>query len=1400
LSADLPQTDAAAPATPKAAPRRRRWIPSRRHVHKWVLVVSAVTLLLLTIVAGTVRFGIRTESGRAFAMRFIEGLKIGRYGRLHVEGLQGDLFGSFTVRRLSVRDERGDWIRASNLAVTWRPMELSARRVHVERIRAEVIQVLRRPIQTPPSGEPPRPMSVSVAVDDLRTRLETLPAFSSALGIWDVTGQADFLKGGLTTARLDAQSRLHVGDGLRLALRLEPEGRLLMQADAVEASGGAMAGSIGLPANQRLFVRGRVDGRVDGEGRLSIVAESGNIRPVVASGAWGPNGATLDAKFLLDASALTAGYAARVGPDATVKLRAAPLREGVYRVEGTVVAREAQIALNGPVDWRRRRAEGVNLRVAVSALERWVGAVHAGPTRFNGVLTGAVDRWRYQGRMEIDRFNQFGFSAARMAGPAIVSRVPGDTRLQTDLSVVGGAGRGLVPGLLGPAPRIRLDGSRLRQGRLLARDLHITGAGMEVDATGDRTLLGGLALKGTIALSRLERAHAGAKGTVRASWTADQRGLSPWSVRFDAKGTEFASGYPEIDRLLGTAPRFLGQATYGAEGLAIQDSDLTGDKAQAAIKGTLLRDLSLAMDVDWRASGPFTAGPVEIAGEATGTGHITGALGAPTLDLSADLASMDFGRLVVTPAHLTLLLATEGGMNGRVAVTGASTYGPARAAAAFRFIPGGIALSEIDADAGGVKTSGALTLRDGAPSTADLVIDAGPGALLSGGRLQGAVRIAEAPGGPTARINLNGQNLAAPGLGGPLKTLRLIAEGPWARLPFNVQAEAEGAVAWKFAGDGVMTQSETPSGAVRDIALSGSGTVRQAPVRTLEPIRLHLAPGETSVRLRASVGEGRVNLDARQAGETMEARGDVAGLAMATFAEDYVGRLTGAFTLNGQGQRLGGTLDAAIRDGRNRDAPESVALNGRVRAVLADTRVQIDASATNAQGLTSELGLNLPAEASAAPFRIALIRNQPVRGSFSAEGELRPLWDLLIGGGRTLSGRGVARGTIAGTLADLDASGQASLAGGRFQDAATGLDLQDLALAASFGESAIRVDRFSGQDGQGGLVSGSGAINLNRGGASTFTLDLQRFQLIDNDLAKASASGQVTVTRDAAGKAKLEGAITIVRADITAQPPVPTGVTPLDVIEINRPVSDRAQFRVRPPGPQVALDVKITAPRGVFVRGNGLDIEFSVDAHVGGATGSTLLTGTARVVRGNYQFAGKRFEFDERSLVRLGPRAELIRLDLTAVREDPTLTAVVRIEGTAARPEITLSSQPILPQDEVLSQVLFGRTASQLTPLETAQLASALTSLATGGGLDVLGGLRELAGLDRLALGGDAEGQATVSGGKYLTDDIYLELTGGGRNGPTAQVEWRVRRNFSIVSTVGTRGDARLSIRFRRGR
>src|SRR6185436_20123063 len=122
------------------------------------------------------------------------------------------------------------------------------------------------------------------------------------------------------------------------------------------------------------------------------------------------------------------------------------------------------------------------------------------------------------------------------------------------------------------------------------------------------------------------------------------------------------------------------------------------------------------------------------------------------------------------------------------------------------------------------------------------------------------------------------------------------------------------------------------------------------------------------------------------------------------------------------------------------------------------------------------------------------------------------------------------------------------------------------------------------------------------------------------------------------------------------------------------------------------LDVKLKAPRRVYLRGRGLDVELSLDAHVGGVTTRPDLSGTARVVRGEYDFAGKRFQFDEAGVVYLSTNPENIRLQLDAVRDDPTLSVTVRIRGSAARPEITLASTPSLPDDEILSQVLFGRS------------------------------------------------------------------------------------------------------------
>ncbi|MEO7025959.1 MAG: translocation/assembly module TamB domain-containing protein, partial [Caulobacteraceae bacterium] len=962
----------------------------------------------------------------------------------------------------------------------------------------------------------------------------------------------------------------------------------------------------------------------------------------------------------------------------------------------------------------------------------------------------------------------------------------------------GGAGRGLLAAWLGARPSAAADVERLGDGRLLFRSLRLEGPGGFVAARGGRGLLGGLTLNGSARLANLAAARAGASGAVAANWSASQGGVGkPWTFGFDAAAARFASGLgAEIDRLLGPSPRLRASGDWSPSRLAISDAVLTGAAGSASGAGTVGAGGALAIKLAWTARGPLTVGPVTIGGAASGSGDVVGSLTQPRADVIADFASVDALGTALRKAHLVLTFERQpSAANGRFALAAATDYGPAHAAAAFRLAPGGLDLTGINVAGAGVQLAGAAALRQGEPSSADLTFALSRGEFLTAGHASGRLKIIEAAGGPRVDLEARADEAVLPG-GAAISTLRLSAAGPWARLPYRASAEglAIGAP-WSLKGSGLLLQA----GASHDLSFAGAGRLRNIDVRTLAPARVTFGPEGQSAHMRLAVASGRAQVDLSRHGEEIAANARLENLGLNLLNPDLVGRFDANLAARGHGETLTGDLEAKLAGAGGRDLRGAAPVDGTITARLVPGRLLMSAALGNSQGLSARGEVSLPAVASAAPFRIALARKQAMRGDFAIDGELKPVWDLMMGADRSLAGRVVASGTLAGTLADPRVTGAATLDRGAFHDSGTGLKLRDVSLRAVLADNAVDVATFKADDGGRGTMAGSGRLSLERAGASNLTVALSGFRLIDNDLAQATGSGRINLERGGDGRVKLAGALMIDRAQISPNPPVATGVTPMEVVEVHRPREMEERFAPRAASaPPIALDVSLRAPRGIFVKGRGLDLELSLDAHVRGTTAAPILTGVARVVRGDYDFAGQRFRIDDTGVVQLGSTAEAIQLDLTATRENPTLTAVVRIQGTAAKPTITLTSTPALPQDEVLSQVLFGASASQLSPLQAAQLASAVSGLATGGGFDVIGGLRNLAHLDRLAIGGDATTGSTIAGGKYITDTVYLELTGGGREGSGAQVEWRVRKHVSLVSRVTSQGDSQVSIRWRK--
>ena len=94
---------------------------------------------------------------------------------------------------------------------------------------------------------------------------------------------------------------------------------------------------------------------------------------------------------------------------------------------------------------------------------------------------------------------------------------------------------------------------------------------------------------------------------------------------------------------------------------------------------------------------------------------------------------------------------------------------------------------------------------------------------------------------------------------------------------------------------------------------------------------------------------------------------------------------------------------------------------------------------------------------------------KPFSGRFAVDGEIKPLFELALGGAQSLSGRLSASGTLGGTLADPRIVGAVALDDGGFQDGDTGLKLAAVHLRASMADGAVDVSSFTATDGAQGL-------------------------------------------------------------------------------------------------------------------------------------------------------------------------------------------------------------------------------------------------------------------------------------------------------------------------------------------
>ena len=213
--------------------------------------------------------------------------------------------------------------------------------------------------------------------------------------------------------------------------------------------------------------------------------------------------------------------------------------------------------------------------------------------------------------------------------------------------------------------------------------------------------------------------------------------------------------------------------------------------------------------------------------------------------------------------------------------------------------------------------------------------------------------------------------------------------------------------------------------------------------------------------------------------------------------------------------------------------------------------------------------------------------------------------------------------------------------------------------------------------------------------------------------------------------------------------------------------------------------------------GLGLDSEWSADLNVTGSLDAPRILGRADVVRGAYEFAGKRFELT-RGVIRFqGAFPPDPVLDIVANANIQSLNATVLVTGTGQKPIIAFTSIPALPQDELLSRLLFGTSITNLSAPEALQLASAVASLRGGNGLDPINAVRKAIGLDRLrfvAADASVGNKTAIAVGKYVTRRTYVELITDGQGYSATRIEFAITRWLSLAARLTANNDTMVDV------
>jgi len=369
----------------------------------------------------------------------------------------------------------------------------------------------------------------------------------------------------------------------------------------------------------------------------------------------------------------------------------------------------------------------------------------------------------------------------------------------------------------------------------------------------------------------------------------------------------------------------------------------------------------------------------------------------------------------------------------------------------------------------------------------------------------------------------------------------------------------------------------------------------------------------------------------------------------------------------------------------------------------------------------------------------------------------------------------------------------------RYEHYDWGFLLQDLNAEFDAENDGFVVKQAIASDGGTGRVLLSGGVGAD---GYDLRLDLKSAHIIRREEFDAILSGGLDITGNL-GRPDIKGTLTVDHADImldsiaTAPPAV---LTDFDAAATNRTGTVGTVKRGPPP---FGLDIQVQVPEQAFVVASMIEAVLKGQLRLTDTPKGIAVRGRIEPRRGFVNFVGKKFRFTDGGILFNGSvpmEAFFDNLSAEYVRRD--VVARLVLNGPVDDPRFRLESSPPLPEDEILSHVLFNRNTSSISPYQAYQIAAAARQLSGGlSGPGFMYQIRQAVGIDSFEIREAAapDEASKVAAGKYITSGLYVEVNRSldtqGETGVMAELE--VTRHFSVETYTGPKMRPGIGVNWR---